>query len=73
MKSIDYSKFQEAEKWLKKVKVKLDNFHANQNNPNYIAFDMLLGAKQQNDDNDMGDSLLTDNETQNMDIIVQGE
>jgi len=76
LKSIDYSKFIEAEKWLKKVKVKLDNFQANQNNPNYIAFDMLENAKQQADefaDNDLGDNLLVDNEQQHVDIIVQGE
>jgi hypothetical protein len=77
LKSIDYSKFLEAEKWLKKVKVKLDNFQANQNNPNYIAFDMLENAKQANDEfdgNDLGDNLLVDEQqNQHVDIIVQGE
>lgn len=74
MKSIDYSKFNEAEKWLKKVKVKLDNFKANQNNPHYIAFDMLENAKQANDDfHDVGDNLLEDTGHQNVDIIMQGE
>jgi len=29
LKNIDYSKFSEAEKWLKKVKVKLDTFRSN--------------------------------------------
>lgn len=74
LKNIDYSKFNEAEKWLKKVKVKLDNFKANQNNPNYIAFDMLENAKQSNDEfNDVGDNLLDDPSQQNVDIIMQGE
>ena len=52
--------FDEAEKWLKNAKVKLDNFHNNNNNPNYIAFDMLQNAKNQNNDdfNDGGDDLL---------------
>ena len=46
LQAIDYKKFEEAERWLKTAKVKLDNFQANNNNPNYIAFDMLEGAKQ---------------------------
>jgi hypothetical protein len=41
LQSIDYKMFDEAEKWLKNAKIKLDNFHNNNNNPNYIAFDML--------------------------------
>ena len=45
LQSIDYKMFDEAEKWLKNAKVKLDNFHNNNNNPNYIAFDMLQNAK----------------------------
>lgn len=61
LKSIDYSKFNDAEQWLKKIKVKLDNFRSNQNNPNYIAFDMLENSKQPTDDfHDVGDNLLED-------------
>ena len=37
--------FNEGEKWLANAKVKLDNFQANNINPNYIAFDMLQNAK----------------------------
>jgi len=46
--------FNDADKWLKNAKVKLDNFQANNNNPNYIAFDMLANAKStvENDFND---------------------
>ena len=45
LQAIDYKKFEEAERWLKNAKVKLDNFEQNNNNSNYIAFDMLEGAK----------------------------
>lgn len=41
LRAVDYSMFNEGEKWLTNAKVKLDNFQANNNNPNYIAFDML--------------------------------
>lgn len=37
--------FDEAHKWLSNAKVKLDNFHANSDNAQYIAFDMLENAK----------------------------
>ena len=33
------------QKKLKNAKVKLDNFEANNNNPHYIAFDMLHNVK----------------------------
>ena len=60
---------------MKTAKVKLDNFHNNKGNPNYIAFDMMIGAS--NPDNDMsldGDSLLVDNSiSKNNDIIDNGE
>lgn len=69
--------FDEAEKWLKNAKVKLDNFHNNNNNPNYIAFDMLQNAKNQNNDdfNDGGDDLLINDPSgpKNQDIIAHGE
>ena len=45
LKSIDYKMFNDADKWIKNAKGKLDNFEANNNNPNYIAFDMLENAK----------------------------
>ena len=45
LKSLDYKMFDDADKWLKNAKKKLDNFHANNNNPNYIAFDMLENFK----------------------------
>ena len=77
LRSIDYHTFNDAEKWLKNAKVKLDNFQANNDNPNYIAFDMLANAKTtQNDDfNQFGaeDNLLADDEARGMDIIVHGE
>lgn len=44
LQAVDYRKFDEAEAWMKNAKVKLDNFQNNQNNPHYIAFDMLIGA-----------------------------
>jgi len=33
--------YDDAEKWLKNAKSKLDNFTANSSNPNYIALEML--------------------------------
>jgi uncharacterized protein YlaN (UPF0358 family) len=33
--------YDDAEKWLKNARVKLDNFTANSQNPNYIALEML--------------------------------
>ena len=45
LKNVDYKPFSEAERWLKNAKVRLDNFQANNDNPNYIAFDMLTKAK----------------------------
>jgi hypothetical protein len=47
LKNLDYKSFEEAEKWLKQAKTKLDNFEANNSNPHYIAFDMLANAKNQ--------------------------
>jgi hypothetical protein len=36
----------DAERWLKTAKVKLDNFTKNsENNPHYIAFDMIENKK----------------------------
>jgi len=46
---------------LKNAKKKLDNFHANNDNPNYIAFDMLENVKNAGNDDfmdDDGDNLL---------------
>lgn len=72
--------FQDADKWLKNAKVKLDNFQANNDNPNYIAFDMLENAKTPaNDDfmnNDNLEENLLDDESHrspNTDIISHGE
>ena len=70
--------FNEGEKWLKNAKVKLDNFQANNNNPNYIAFDMLENAKQSSNIEDpLGgeDNLLdeVDNNGKQIDIISYGE
>ena len=77
LRSVDYKTFNDAERWLKNAKVKLDNFQANNDNPNYIAFDMLANAKSPNpDDFNMGgeDNLLCDDEQQkNQDIMVLGE
>lgn len=75
LKSVDYSMFNDADKWMKNAKKKLDNFQANNQNPHYIAFDMLANAKQPNDEfNDIGgDNLLMDDEQKSMDVIVHGE
>jgi hypothetical protein len=35
----------DADRWLKTAKVKLDNFTKNSENPQYIAFDMLENKK----------------------------
>ena len=45
LRNVDYNMFNDADKWLKMAKVKLDNFQANNHNSNYIAFDMLANAK----------------------------
>ena len=45
LKNLDYRAFEEADKWLKNAKTKLDNFEANNGNLHYIAFDMLANAK----------------------------
>ena len=76
LKSVDYSTFNEGEKWLKNAKVKLDNFQANNNNENYIAFDMLENAKQTVDDPLGGEDNLLDEVDQTgkqVDIISYGE
>lgn len=39
--------FTDADKWMKNAKLKLDNFEANNENPHYIAFDMLANAKDE--------------------------
>lgn len=73
--AIDYKMFADAEKWMKNVKVKLDNFEANVNVPNFIAFEMLPGAKSNSPEEEAdGDDLLI-NETgdKNTDIIDYGE
>lgn len=80
LKSLDYSMFTEADKWLKNAKVKLDNFQANNENPNYIAFDMLEKKNGQQDDimnnDNLDDDLLNDDAgaaSRNFDIINHGE
>ena len=69
--------FDEADKWLKNAKGKLDNFHANTNNARYIAFDMLENAKTTGAHDPMGaeDNLLdeVDHSGKQMDIITHGE
>jgi hypothetical protein len=35
----------DADRWLKTAKVKLDNFSTNSQNPNFIAFEMLENKK----------------------------
>lgn len=61
LKSIDYKQFHDADKWLKNAKVKLDNFKENNDNPNYIAFDMLENAKTAPNDDFMNSDNLEDN------------
>lgn len=75
LQSVDYRKFEEAEGWLKNAKVKLDNFQNNQNNPNYIAFEMMIGADNNQQDNAMNndDFLLVEDGNKNSDIIDSGE
>lgn len=76
LKNVDYKTFAEAERWLKNAKIRLDNFQANNDNPHYIAFDMLTNAKQAPNDDFMNaaeDNLLDDNDGKPVDIITQGE
>ena len=74
MQSIDYKMFTDAEKWMKNVKVKLDNFKANANVPNFIAFDMLAGAKSNSPEDEAdGDDLLINENDKNTDVIEYGE
>lgn len=74
LKSVDYRKFREADVWLQQAKTKLDNFQTNENNPNYIAFDMLTNTKNNQVIDELAeDNLLMDEEHKNIDIIVHGE
>lgn len=82
LKGIDYKMFDDADKWLKNAKVKLDNFQANNDNPHYIAFDMLTNAKNQQSEDFMSSDALDDNLLnddlggaggKNVDIIAHGE
>lgn len=82
LKSIDYRMFEDADRWLKNAKVKLDNFQANNDNPHYIAFDMLANIKGNTNDDFMShegldDDLLNDDvgggAGKNVDIIAHGE
>ena len=60
---------------MKNAKIKLDNFQNNKNNPNYIAFDMMIGADGGKQDNNLNDDnfLLVDDSAKNTDIIDHGE
>lgn len=64
LKSIDYKMFNNADKWIKNAKGKLDNFEANNSNPNYIAFEMLENKTPVADDfmnsENLEDDLLND-------------
>lgn len=80
LKGLDYGMFSEADKWLKNAKVKLDTFQSNNENPNYIAFDMLEKKNGQQDDimnnDNLDDDLLNDDAgaaSRNFDIINHGE
>lgn len=75
LQSVDYKLFNDAEKWMKNAKVKLDNFEQNANVPNFIAFDMLPGAKNANpeEEADCDDLLMNEPGEKNNDIIVYGE
>lgn len=78
LKSIDYKMFHEADKWINNAKGKLDNFEANNNNPNYIAFEMLESTYNPNDfmnGENLEDDLLNDDAGagKSMDIITSGE
>ena len=80
LKSVDYKMFNDADKWIKNAKGKLDSFEANNNNPNYIAFDMLENAKTPATDDFMNadnleDDLLNDDAAggKSYDIITSGE
>ena len=76
LKGVDYRMFDEADKWLKNAKGKLDNFHANNDNAKYIAFDMLENAKTSGNQELGGEDNLLDEVDQSgkqMDIITHGE
>lgn len=45
MKSVPTQLIDDADKWLKTAKVKLDNFTKNSANPQFIAFEMLENKK----------------------------
>lgn len=73
LQQIDYDKYAEAEKWMKSAKVMLDNFDKNKSNPNYIAFDLMIGANNNQQDNTLTDDLmLLDDGNKNNDIIDYG-
>ena len=45
LKDVPHRLIDDADKWLKTAKVKLDNFTKNSENPQFIAFDMLENKK----------------------------
>ena len=67
--------FDEADRWLKNAKTKLDYVQANANVPNFIAFEMLANAKSQpnEEDGDGEDLLIDESGAKNSDIVAYGE
>lgn len=45
LKDVPTRLIDDADRWLKTAKVKLDNFTTNSQNPNFIAFEMLENKK----------------------------
>lgn len=56
--------YDDANRWLKNAKVKLDNFTANSDNPNYICLDMLENKSSPSQRRESNNG---------SDIIAQGE
>jgi hypothetical protein len=75
LKAIDYRMFTEADKWLKNATAMLDNFNSNANVPNFIAFNMLAGAKIAQEEEADGEDLLLNapDDSSKSDVVTHGE
>ena len=75
LKALDYRMFSEADRWLKNANAMLENFNSNANTPNYIAFNMLAGVKQAQEEEGDGEDLLLNaaDDNSKSDIVTHGE
>lgn len=76
LKAIDYRMFGEADRWLKNAGAMIENFNSNANVPNFIAFNMLAGAKAAMPEEEAdGEDLLLNavDDISKNDVVTHGE